>query len=319
MRSYVVRYRVLEQLFQETDKPASSALATAVALGLGPQRDFSDRLSVVKRYSGRYETENHMAPIVTFTTDFEEREPYVASAKGVLCSRCPEAQIVDLSHQIPRQNIPEGALFIAGAVPYFPAGSIHIVAVASGALPIVARLHQQLVICPNNGLLTLLTERYAIEEARAITNPVLNLSAGGQTYFARDVFAPTAALLASGAPLQEVGEPVETLVRLALPKPRKEAGRLVVGQIIHVNRFGSLVTNIHRSFLEGASVTRVVVGDFPIGPLSESYTQVEAGHPLALYGSAGYLEIAYNDDRADRRLNKGIGILVNVEIQPVGA
>ena len=261
-----------------------------------------------------------MPSIVTLTTDFEEREPYVASTKGVLCARCPGVQIVDLSHQIPRFDIPEAALFIAGAVPYFPKGTVHIVAVASGHLPIAVSLNEQFVVCPDNGVITLLAERYSIDETRSITNPDLSLSEGGQTYYARDVFAPAAAHLAGGAPLQEVGDLVENATLLNLPKPEREGDRLVSGRIVHVNRFGTLVTNIHRSFLEPASaVTNVEVGNFPVGPLSESYTQVEPGRPVALYGSAGYLEIAYNGDRADTRLNMGIGIIVNVAVEPAGA
>ncbi|MCZ6893890.1 MAG: SAM-dependent chlorinase/fluorinase [Gammaproteobacteria bacterium] len=260
--------------------------------------------------------ETNMPSIVTLTTDFEEREPFVASAKGVLCTRCPGVQIVDLSHEIPRFNIPEAALFIAGAVPYFPKGTVHIVAVASGHSAIAVSLNGQFIVCPDNGVITLLAERYGVEETRGITNPDLSLSEGGQTYYARDVFAPAAALLAGGAPLKEVGDPVENATLLNLPKPEREGERLVTGRIVHVNRFGSLVTNIHRSFLEGVSVTNVEVGHFPVGPLSESYAEVEAGRPVALYGSAGYLEIAYNGDRADTRLNMGIGIIVNVAVEP---
>ena len=260
-----------------------------------------------------------MPPIVTLTSDFEEREPFAASAKGVICSRCPGVQVVDLSHQIPRHNIPEGALFIAGAAPYFPKGTVHLVAVASGRLPIAVSLNEQFVVCPDNGVITMLAELYPIEETRAITSPHLLLADGGQTYFARDVFAPAAALLASGASLQDVGDPVENVAKLDLLRPQKEGKNLVTGQIMHVNRFGSLVTNIHRSFLEGSRVANVEVGQFPVGPLSESYSQVDLGCPVALYGSAGYLEIAYNGDSAESRLNMGIGIIVEVAVEPGAA
>lgn len=254
-----------------------------------------------------------MPPIVTFTSDFEEREPYVAAVKGVLNARCPGVQIVDLGHDIPRQSVTEGTLFLAGAVPYFPQGTIHIVAIASGAQPIAVMLNEQVVICPNNGVLSLLAERFPIQEAYAITNPDLDLSEAGQTYFARDVFAPTAALLAGGAPLLSVGEPIEEIERLDLPKPEQVDSSLVQGEVIHINRFGSLVSNIHRSFLDGAKVVKVSAGDFPVGPLCNHYGDVATGRPLALYGSSGYLEIAYNGDRADTRLNMGIGIFVNVK------
>jgi S-adenosylmethionine hydrolase len=258
-----------------------------------------------------------MPPIVTLTTDFEEHDPFVASTKGVLCTHCPGVQIIDLSHEISRQSVRDGALFIAGAVPFFPEGTIHLVAVNSGARPIAVSLSRQFIICPDNGVLTLLAEQHEITEARAITNPKLNLAQGGQTYFARDIFAPAAAMLARGGSLSDMGDRVDKITELDLPRPKKE-NRLLSGRTIHVNRFGSLVTNIHKSFLAGSTVTEVRVGGFPVGPLSTSYSQVKVGLPLALFGSSGYLEIAYNGDRADKRLGVDLDMLVTVGIEPEG-
>src|SRR5262245_49974173 len=127
-----------------------------------------------------------MIPIITLTTDFEEHDPFVASTKGVLYAHCPGVQVVDLSHKINRQSVREGALFIAGTIPFFPEGTIHIAAVDSGARPLAVSLNRQFIICPDNGLLTLLMEQYDIDEARAITNPKLSLAQGSQIYFARD-------------------------------------------------------------------------------------------------------------------------------------
>jgi hypothetical protein len=257
-----------------------------------------------------------MPAIVTFTTDFEEREPYVASAKGVLCARCPGVAIIDLTHQIPRQSVPEAALFLAGAVPYFPAGTVHVIAVASGTRPIAVSLGGQFFVCPDNGVLTLLSEQLPITDAREITNPLLNLSTGGQVYYARDVFAPAAAELAQNGKLSELGDRIDDVARLDLPRAERKNDTRITGQIIHVNRFGSLVTNIHRSLLDDAEVTKVIAGDFPIGPLSESYSDVPVGSPLALFGSSGYLEVAYNGDRAETKLNMRHGIVVAVDITP---
>jgi len=260
-----------------------------------------------------------MLPLVTLTTDFDEHDPFVASTKGVLYTHCPGVQIVDLSHQIHRQSVREGAVFIAGAVPFFPERTIHIVAVDSGVRPIAVSLNRQVILCPDNGLLTLLAEQYEIDEARAITSPQLNPAPRSQIYYARDVFAPAAAMLARGGSLGDMGERIETVVRLNLPRATKENDRLVSGRTIHVNRYGSLVTNIHKSLLKGAAVTEVSIGGFPVGPLSESYSQVKVGFPLALFGSSGYLEIAYNGDRADTRLNLGVDIIVSVAIEPSAA
>lgn len=256
-----------------------------------------------------------MPSLITLTTDFEEREPYVASAKGVIYARCPGASIVDLTHEIPRQGVAEAALFVAGSVPYFPEGTVHLVAVASGARPIAVSIGGQFVLCPDNGVLTLLAEQRPVAEIRAITNPRLDMSVGGQRYYARDIFAPAAAEIALHGTIAEMGEKAEGIARLNLPQAERR-GNQIAGQIIHINRFGSLVTNIHRELISDCTVTKVIAGDFPVGRLSDSYADVPPGKPLALFGSSGYLEIAYNADRADKRLNLHEGIVVTVNLEP---
>lgn len=258
-----------------------------------------------------------MALLVTLTTDFEERDPHVAFVKGVLCSRCPGAQIVDLTHEIPRKNVMEAALFVAGATPYFPKGTVHIVCVFAGARPIAVSINDQFIVCPDNGVVSFLAEEYEIQEVREITNPDLILSNGGQTYFGRDVFAPVAAALASGESISDVGDVVDDITLMDFPKPKKEGSSSVSGQVIHVDHFGNLVTNIHRGFLSGLEVTKIEVAGFPIHGISDTYADVEVGTPLVLIGSAGLLEIAYNGDRADTRLNTRIGNMVELTVKSV--
>lgn len=260
-----------------------------------------------------------MTSIVTLTTDFEEREPFVACVKGVLYTLCPGSQVVDLSHQIRRGDIMEGALFLATAVPRFPEGTVHLVGIAPGPTPIVVSISKQMLVCPDNGVISVLSERYGIDAMREITIPEALSSRQGQIFYSRDVFAPVAARLAGGAALEDVGEALESVTRLELPQPSKEGRNRVRGQIMHVDRFGNLMTNIHRSFLDGFRVTHVEVGHFPIGALSEQYSDVARGKPLALFGLSDYLEIAYNEDRADARLGMGKGIIVSVTIEPDGA
>lgn len=257
-----------------------------------------------------------MPAIITLTTDFEERDPYAASIKGVLCTQCPGVQIVDLSHDIPRRNVFEGAFFLAGAVPYFPAGTVHLAAVASGSAPIAVSINDQFVVGPDNGLVTLLAERFPIDETRAITSPEIVANATGQVYYGREVFAPAAAKLATGGPLADLGEKMSRITRLEFPQPERGGDRRIEGRVIHVNRFGTLVSNIHRSFLDGAVVKNVEVGQFRVGPVSKAYDDAPLGCPVALFGEAGYLEIAYNGDRADQRLGMGVGIAVDVTVEP---
>jgi S-adenosylmethionine hydrolase len=257
-----------------------------------------------------------MPSLVTLTTDFGEREPFVAAVKGVLYTRCPGVQVVDLSHRIPRQSVMEGALFLARAIPYFPRGTVHLVGVSPGPAPIAVSIDGQQIVCPDNGIVTLLAERHGFEEKWSLHLPEEVEAHGGQTFFARDVFAPAAAQLAVGTRFQQLGTPLEQVTLLDVPKPKRDGANLVTGQIMHVDRFGNLITNIHSSFLEGLAVTHVQAGLFPIGPLRASYGDVPEGKPLALFGNAGYVEIAYNGDRADSRLEMGQEIIVKLSVEP---
>lgn len=256
-----------------------------------------------------------MPSLVTLTTDFEERDANAASIKGMLYSRCPGVQVEDLSHDIPRNHITEAALFLAGTVQYFPEGTVHIACIASGARPIAISIQGQTILCPDNGVVTFLNKHFSIDEARVISNPEVVLSSAGQTFFGRDVFAPAAALLAAGGQLSELGEVLENPKLLDLPELKIDGATSIGGQVILVNRFGNLISNIHVSDLGGSAVVRVEVADFPVGGIADGYGQVGSGLPLALFGSSGYLEIAYNGDRADKRLNARIGNNVNVTLE----
>jgi len=258
-----------------------------------------------------------MSALVTLTTDFEEREPYVPIVKGILYSRCPGVTVVDLSHQIGRADVVEAALFMTGAAPHFPDGTVHLIAVASGARPIAVSLGSHFAICPDNGVLTLLAEHLPIREVRVISNPEFDLSQGkGQIYYAQDIFAPAAAFIAQHGSIEKVGPRIDDVVHLSLPRAARPDDKVVHGHIMHVNRFGSLITNIHRSLVDGFEVTKVTSGNFIAGQLSDSYTDVDKGLPVVLFGNTGYMEIAFNGDRADTRLKLGKGIRVTVGIKP---
>ncbi len=256
-----------------------------------------------------------MQPLVTLTSDLGEQEPNVATIKGVLLSKCPNAQLVDLSHQITCRQLLEGALYVASAAPFFPEGTIHLVNVSPGPQPIAVKLNGQYFVCPDNGVLSLLCDRFEVEGIRAIAISQDLEDRNRQIFFGREVFAPAAGALASGTPLEELGPELTELHRADLPSARRASGQLIEGEIIHIDRFGTLVTNIHESLVGESTPSRIEVGHFPIFGLSQSYTDVAEGKPLALFGSTGYLEIAYNGDRAEKRLGMNRGILVKVALE----
>ncbi len=250
-----------------------------------------------------------MSAIVTLTSDFGTRDPWVAAVKGVLLSGCPQARVVDLSHEIAPHDVLEGALFLAQAAPWFPAGTIHVAVVDPGVgtarRPLAARAGGQLFVLPDNGLIALLLRRLALEQARVI-EPGRITAAGGPasaTFHGRDVFAPAAAALACGLPLADVGPDAGVLASLPYPQPLLCGGE-VRGEIVHVDRFGNLVSNIDAASLAGGCLGVEICGR-RLGPPLATYAEAAPGELLALWNSAGLLEIAVREGSAAALLGAG--------------
>ncbi len=253
-----------------------------------------------------------MPAIVTLTTDFGTRDPYAAQLKGVLLAGCEGVRVHDLTHEIAPRDVLEGALFLAAAAPAFPPGTVHLAVVDPGVgtkrRAIAATLGGQHVVCPDNGLLTLLARRAALDEVRAIENASLRREPVSPTFHGRDLFAPAAAFLACGGALEGLGPPVADLVELPLPRPRAEGARLV-GEVLHVDRFGNAITNLGRSEVEaiaGGRTVSVEAGGRRLA-LARTYGDVAEGEPLALIGSADLLEVAVREGNAATALGLGRG------------
>ncbi len=261
-------------------------------------------------------------PLVTLTTDFGTRDPYAAAIKGVMLGLCPQLRLVDLSHEIGPQDVLEAAIFLAGALPAFPAGSVHLAVVDPGVgserRAIAVRAGGQTVVCPDNGLLTLFTREHPIEAAHEITNPAFMRADLSATFHGRDLFAPAAARLACGAPLSEAGPAIEGgIVTIDVPEARRE-GETVHGEVLRIDRFGNAITNVQRALLDGATVTEVRAGKARLRALRRTYADVALGEPLALFESNGYLAIAVNGGDAGATLNLARGTAVTVTIEGSG-
>ena len=257
-----------------------------------------------------------MARLITLTTDFGTRDAYAATMKGVILSACPDARLIDLTHDIPPQDVFEAALFLAEAAPYFPAGTIHCVVVDPGVgtarLPIIASAGNHLFVCPDNGLLTLFTRQHPIHEARMITNPQFLRATISATFHGRDIFAPAAATLAHGVPMQEAGDKLTTLTMLEIPDVRKDQDSYLDGVVMHIDHFGNAITNIHRAHIGSKVITEVRAGQQRFTALHETYGDVEPGRALALFGSSDYLEIAVHRGNAREQLGLLRGTRVEV-------
>ncbi|GMV94143.1 MAG: hypothetical protein AMXMBFR82_39210 [Candidatus Hydrogenedentota bacterium] len=257
-----------------------------------------------------------MSRLITLTTDFGTRDPYVASMKGVILSLCPDVRIIDLSHEIPPQDVFEGAQFVASAAPLFPENTIHCVVIDPGVgtsrLPIVAAAGDQLFVLPDNGLLTLYARHYPIREARIITNPEFMRSSISATFHGRDMFAPAAARLAQGAALEMAGEKLTTLTMLEIPALSTDPEGHLEGAIMHIDRFGNAITNIHRTDLGGRAFSELRAGHHRFTEMHETYGDVPPGRALVLFSSNDYLEIAVHRGSAREQLQLARGTRVEV-------
>ena len=257
---------------------------------------------------------NERPRIITLTTDFGTSDTYVGIMKGVILSINPKAQIVDLTHAIPPQDIYEAAFSIYAARSYFPKGTIHIIVVDPGVgsdrQAIVSHIDNACFVCPDNGVLSYLL--HTAENAGthpiasvAIQNAAYYLPEVSNTFHGRDIFAPVAAHLSLGVPLEDIGPPVKTLVRLPIPKI-DTSGDTLRGQIIKIDRFGNLITNISKgaleAFLDNDVKYEIRAGTTSLNRLNAAYADAEIGEPLAIMGSLALLEIAVNGGNAEKQL-----------------
>lgn len=254
-----------------------------------------------------------MPPIVTLTTDFGPSDSFVGAVKGVLLSRCPDVQIVDISHDVPPQSIRVGALRLASAARYFPERTVHLCVVDPGVggkrRPIAISAGGHFFVGPDNGVLALAGLSRGLWQAVELTNPTYRLSPVSQTFHARDIFAPAAAHLASGGPMDVLGPDIRNPARLRWAHPRLLNDRLRA-VVLDVDHFGNVVTNASRRDLEGRDVERVEIGSVSIAGLSSSYDH--SRKLVALVGSDDWLEIAAPMGNAAAMLDLKVGSPVEV-------
>jgi len=266
--------------------------------------------------------------IITLTTDFGLGDPYVGVMKGVIDAIAPEARIVDLTHHIPPQDVIGGALAIEAAVPYFNEGTIHVGVIDPGVgtarRAIAIECAERFFVGPDNGLFNsafdLLRRDHpdAPFRAREITNDSLFRRPVSATFHGRDIFAPTAAHLAAGLPLEEVGpsieDPENALHRLSIPEPRHMSHARLIGCVIAIDRFGNLITNIRARHLpEGNRETlQARLGGVVMHGVHRTFGDVDPGEPVAYLGSSGRLEIAVRNGNAAETLDADLTAEIEV-------
>jgi S-adenosylmethionine hydrolase len=246
--------------------------------------------------------------------------------KGVILSVNPKATIVDITHGIDPQDVIQAAYRIESAWKYFSPGTVHVVVIDPGvgsSRDIIALKHSgHIFIAPDNGVLTRLIETGGSDEAVWVENTGYFLDSVSRTFHGRDIFAPVSAHLTLGVEMSALGPPVDLdrLVHLSIPKPRRRKPGEIVGIVVNVDHFGNLMTNIDSDLIpsnypESTEALEIQIGKNKIAGIATHYGSVEQGHPLAIIGSRGYLEIAVNRGNAAHRFNSNVGDTVYVVLR----
>ena len=259
------------------------------------------------------------SPIVLLT-DFGTKDAYAATLKGVILSAYPQALIVDLTHEIAPQNVVQAAYVLEAAYPYFPKGSVFVTVVDPGVGSqrkiLAVKSPAGIFLAPDNGILSRILPRFEKYEIRAVTNADFFRKEVSRTFHGRDCFAPAAARLAkTPSDFSKTGPKLNQIHRAHFPKFKIQKGALQA-EVVYIDHFGNAFTNLARPDLEAAgklSNYRIRIHDRgEIGPIRDSYHEVKAGEPLALFGSNGILELAVNQGSAAAVLNLKEGTSIEV-------
>jgi len=261
---------------------------------------------------------------ITLLTDFGQDDTFVGIMKGVILGILPQASIVDLCHNLPSCDVAEAAFLLYITYSYFPAQSIHLVVVDPGVgsprRPLLVAADNYFFIAPDNGVLSYIFDKADPSQVYEITAKHYFLSAQSATFHGRDIFAPVAAYLSKGIEPEAFGSEIDDYVKIPLPSPHEVGEGVMAGEILHVDRFGNLITDISHEHLARLQEKReearlaLKLGDTMIEGLRSFYGEGEKGKLEAIIGSSGYLEIFVNQGNASLVAKKRKGDPVTVSL-----
>jgi len=265
--------------------------------------------------------------VITLTTDFGLADHFVGVMKGVILRINPEAELVDISHEVDSYDILDGAFTLAQSYRFFPPGTIHLVVVDPGVgsarRPILVSAANAQFVAPDNGVLSTIYEREPDAQVRHLTRERYFLRPVSNTFHGRDIFAPVAGWLSKGVEPGEFGETITDYVRLALPKPsglRNEDQLRVEGSVLKVDKFGDIITNITPEdvpelFAAVPPPFRIFIGGREITRLCQSFSEGGPQEALAILGSSGFVEIGIHRGSAAEVMDVGRGAAVVLEVR----
>ena len=261
--------------------------------------------------------------IISLLSDFGHKDPYVAEMKAVILSINPQAQIIDISHEIEKFSIHMGVYVLASATPYFPQGTIHVAVVDPGVgtkrRPIIVETNRSIYVGPDNGLLMLAANKEVITNVYSIDNPKYMLANISKTFHGRDIFAPAAAHLATGIKPSDFGSTIHDYFFPEFAEAQLK-GKELLGEILHIDDFGNIISNIsakdikNAGFHEGNSLIVTLGGKTMNIQFCSAYGVVPVNTPLALIGSCNFLEVGINQGSASKIFKAKVGTAFRVSV-----
>jgi S-adenosylmethionine hydrolase len=250
--------------------------------------------------------------MITLTSDFGLKDPYVAEMKGVILTINPQAKIVDITHDIEKFNMRMAAFILASATPYFPERVVHLAVVDPGVgtqrRAILVQTKKSLFVGPDNGILILAAQSQGIEHIYQLTNPKFMMPSISDTFHGRDIFAPAAAHLDKGSQPIEFGQEITNPIKPEFAEVKRRNGSLM-GVVIHIDGFGNIITNIKEKMVQNYA-ERVKI-ELPkislILAFGKAYTHAKLKEPLLLIGSHGFVEISLNQGSAAEKFHAKAG------------
>jgi S-adenosylmethionine hydrolase len=263
--------------------------------------------------------------IITLLTDFDTKDGYIGAVKGVIKRINPQAEIVDITHGVDSYDVLGAAFALNNFHRYFPKGTIHLAVVDPGVgslrQPILVKTKDFFFVGPDNGIFSFIYQREDLTDIIVISNKKYFLAEPSSTFHARDIFAPVAAYLSLGIKTDEFGPSAKECMKLIIPQPESK-GKSLEGEIIHVDRFGNLITNISADLFKKKHV-EIFMGKRKIKGISRSYFEIEETRSErseskelgALIGSSGFLELAVNQGSAQKLLKAKVGDRIRIDFK----
>lgn len=256
---------------------------------------------------------------IALMTDFGSNDNFVGVMKAVLFKVNPYINIVDISHDIPPQDIFKAAFLLKSSYRYFPKKTIFLVVVDPGVgskrKPLIIQSRDYFFVGPDNGVLSLAADEDGIKKIVVIENKKYFLQPQSSTFHGRDIFAPVAGHISCGKDIGLFGRPLNSIKKLYLHQP-EEKRNILRGKIIYIDRFGNLITNIDKNIFQRFTQNKkfkIKIKNRQLYSIVKSYQAVKPGKLLAIFGSFGFLEIALNGGSALKYLKAKIGTIVSIE------